>query len=128
MTQTLRFLFTLSLVCLSGLTLSGCGDKTPALPPSVTPPPAPGQQAADGHDEHGDHDHPEHGTRGGHMIELSDGSKVEVMLADDLDMFTVWADDPDNVTKVEMITTIDGTEKTYPFEKTKTFTSAIFRV
>ena len=60
------------------------------------------------------------------MIELSDGSKVEVMHADDLDMFTVWADDPDKVTKVEMITRIDGTEKTYPFEKTKTFTSAIF--
>ncbi len=60
------------------------------------------------------------------MMDLSDGSKVEVMFADDLDMFTVWAEDPDKVSKVEMITTIDGEETVYPFEKTKTFTSSIF--
>ena len=41
-------------------------------------------------------------------------------------MFTVWPNDPDKVTKVEMITTINGEEKTYDFKKTPTFVSVVY--
>ena len=60
------------------------------------------------------------------MVELSDGSKVEVLFADDADLFTVFANDPDKVSKVEMITKIGDDEKSYEFEKTSTFESAVF--
>jgi predicted small lipoprotein YifL len=123
MNQSIRTFLALSILSVFGLSLIGCGDKSPALPPSVTPPPPASDSTAD-HDH--DHDHPEHGERGGHMVELSDGSKVEVLFADDLDFFTVFANDPDKVSKVEMITKIGDEEKTYEFEKTATFDSAIF--
>jgi hypothetical protein len=120
MTSSLRSAVSFSILCFAPLLLVGCSDRPPALPPSVTPPPAPGEQTT------GEHHHPDHGKRGGHMMDLSDGSRVEVMFADDLDLFTVWAEDPDKVSKVEMITTVDGKETTHPFEKTKTFVSWIF--
>ena len=60
------------------------------------------------------------------MVELSDGSDVEVLFADDLDLFTVFANDPDKVSKVEMITKIGDDEKSYEFEKTVTFDSSVF--
>lgn len=60
------------------------------------------------------------------MVEMGDGSKAEVDFADDLDMFSIWVDDPESVTRVEMVTIIDEKEKTYPFEHQKTFDSLIF--
>jgi hypothetical protein len=111
-----------SFLGLFGLTLLGCGDRTPALPPSVTPPPLESATVV----AEDDHDHPDHGSRGGHMVEMSDGSQVEVTYADDIDMFTVYPSDPGKVTKVEMITTVDGKETTYPFEKQATFDSVVF--
>jgi len=110
---------------LASLLILGCQEREPALPPSVTPPPPASDQAS--HDDHDhDHDHPDHGPHGGHMVELGDGSKAEVDFADDLDMFSIWVDNPESVTKVEMITTIDEKVKTYPFENQKTFDSIIF--
>jgi endonuclease YncB( thermonuclease family) len=111
-----------SFLGLFGLTLLGCGDRPPAQSSSVTPPPV-AQATATAEDEH---DHPEHGSRGGHLVEMSDGSTVEVMFADDIDMFTVYPNDAAKVSKVEMITTVDGKETTYAFEKENTFDSVIF--
>jgi hypothetical protein len=112
-----------SFLGLLGLTLLGCGDRTPALPPSVTPPPL--EQATVVVDEE-DHDHPDHGSRGGHLVEMSDGSKVEVAFADDVDMFSIYPNDPTKVTKIDMVTTVDGKETTYTFKKTPTFDSVVY--
>jgi hypothetical protein len=70
------------------------------------------------HEDHeGEHDHPAHGPNGGHMVKLDDGSEVEVALLKEDDKFTVYPNEPATVTKVEMITTIDDEQTTYPFEK-----------
>jgi predicted small lipoprotein YifL len=122
MTQSIRSFLALSILTVLALSLTGCGGKSP----SETPPP-PASETAD-HDHDHDHDHPEHGDHGGHMVDLSDGSNVEVLFNDDTDFFTVFANDPDKVSKVEMITKIGDEEKSYEFEKTATFDSAVFEL
>lgn len=126
MSRTVRSLLTLSLLCAYGMTFVGCKNDTPALPPSVTPPPADGDHASHDHEDGDGHDHPEHGPRGGHMIEMSDGTEVEVQFADDVDMFTVFPVDPGAVKKVVMAMTIDGKESDYEFEKQPTFDSVVY--
>lgn len=121
MNRSFSALLSISCFCVCSLALLGCNDRPPALPPSVTPPPAPGEQVAEE-----EHKHPDHGDRGGHMFTMSDDSRVEVAFVEEADMFTVWANDPDKVTKVEMVATIDGKDTAYPFKKTPTFTSAVY--
>ena len=122
MARSLRYLFALLVPCVLSFSLTGCQDSTPAVHPSVTPPPTEAEKAASAEE----HDHPDHGPNNGHMMALDDGSEVEVMFADDIDMFSVFPSNPGNVKKVEMITTVDGEETAYEFESQKTFDSTIF--
>jgi hypothetical protein len=80
---------------------------------------AEGDHDHDGHD-HAGHDHPEHGIRGGHMVELSNGSKTEVQLSEDTDLFSVYVDDLGEISKVQMKTTIADKETVYEFERSDT--------
>lgn len=68
-------------------------------------------------DDHAGHDHPEHGPNGGHMVNLSGGAHAEWSHDDEKELLTVYPEDAGKVTKVEMKTTIDGTDTVYPFEK-----------
>ncbi|QDT03604.1 hypothetical protein K227x_19880 [Rubripirellula lacrimiformis] len=73
------------------------------------------------HDDHGDdhegHDHPAHGPNGGHMVDLSGGAHAEWAHNDDKELITVYPENADKVTKVEMKTTIEGDSTVYPFAK-----------
>jgi hypothetical protein len=72
------------------------------------------------HDDEHEHDHPAHGPNGGHMIELGGEAKVEWMLDDELELFSIMFDNVDKITGVQMKTNIEGTETAYEFEKTDT--------
>lgn len=104
-------------------TLTGCGSKTPALPPSVTA--APAKTAVPVAD---DHDHGDHGPHGGIMVSMSDGTQIEVEFADDYDNLTVHPANPGATSRVAMVTTIDGKETTYEFEKKDAFSGVVFPI
>ena len=73
----------------------------------------------DDHDHDGP-DHPEHGTRGGHMVELSNDAKTEVHFDEEADLFSVYTDGLGDVSKVQMKTTIEDKETVYEFERSDT--------
>ena len=54
------------------------------------------------------------------MVELTGGAHAEWAHDDEEDLITVYTEDTDAVTKVEMKTTIEGNETVYEFEKQET--------
>lgn len=113
-----------AMTCLCGFTQSGCqkdastsnnGAEQFALAEPE------GEEQDDGNEaaKWGE-DHPEHGPRGGHMIELSNDQKTEVHFDEEAELFTVYIDDLGDVRDVQMTTTSDGETTVYEFERTET--------
>ena len=81
----------------------------------------------DEHDEddpHAGHDHPAHGPNGGHLVNLSDGAHAEWTHFDLENRLSVIVENPDEVTKVEML----ANDKAYEFEKTEVDGKTIFTI
>jgi hypothetical protein len=76
-------------------------------------------------DDHG-HDHPAHGPNGGHIIELGGDAKAEWVLDNETDLFSVIFLQVKNVEKVEMQTSVAGSETVYEFEKSDTPAGPMF--
>lgn len=66
------------------------------------------------------------GPRGGDMIKLGDDVETEVHFAEDVELVTVYIDGLGDVSKVEMITTIDGEETVYPLERSETMVGPVY--
>ncbi len=96
--------------------VAGCGPKPVATSPENSATAADHDHDDHDHDEH-DHDHPEHGPNGGHMVDMTGGSHVEWAQDDDTEMISVYPENADQVTGVQMKTTIDGKATDYPFTK-----------
>ncbi|TWU47457.1 hypothetical protein Poly51_52570 [Rubripirellula tenax] len=120
----IRPLFAVIFVLTVSLVLTpGCGTKTAAPAPASTS----GDHDHDDHnhgdhddhdhDDHAGHDHAAHGPNGGHMVDLTGGAHAEWAHNDDQELLAVYPENADQVTGVEMKTTIQGETTVYPFEK-----------
>ena len=62
------------------------------------------------------------------MVELSGGAHAEWAHDDDQDLIVVIPEEPESVTKVEMKTTIEGTETVYSFEQAEDEGITLYRL
>ncbi|WP_186776073.1 hypothetical protein [Rubripirellula reticaptiva] len=100
--------------------IAGCGSKQAENSPAASAEHDDhdhDDHAHDDHDDHAGHDHPAHGPNGGHMVELSGGGHAEWAHDDDKELITVYPENADQVTKVEMKVTIDDKATNYSFAK-----------
>jgi hypothetical protein len=122
MKTSLRTVLSLTILSLYGFAFVGCNKDSSSRTGSF----ALDEQHEDSHDHDDDHDHahehdhPAHGPNGGHVIELGGTAKVEWMLDDEVELFSIMFDNVDKVTGVQMKTNIEGTETVYEFERSDT--------
>ena len=139
-------LLCLSVASMYGATQIGCSKQDPAVASTTASNVHTHDDHGDGDHDHGDHDHgdhdhgdhaesghdhPAHGIRGGHLINLSGDKEVEVQFSDDTDKFVIHVADaakPDTVTKVVMSTTVDGKVSDYLLKKAETDDGVVYEI
>ena len=141
-TNRLATLLSLSIACVYGVTQIGCSTQEPADTSNTTAGDHADHDHAGGdhshhndddrdHGDHAEHEHPAHGIRGGHLINLSGDKEVEVKFREDSHKFIIYVADaakPDTVTKVVMSTTFDGKVVDYSFEKAETDDGVVYEI
>ena len=115
-----------AMVWLCGFALSGCQKDTTTSPTSFSLNEPVGEDDTDEDVVDWGEDHPEHGPRGGHMIQLSNDAETEVGFDEEAKLFSVYLDGLGDVTAVKMTTTIEGEETVYEFERTDTPVGTIY--
>ena len=114
-----RTILSVAILCLCGFAVAGCKSESSNTDSFALNDQGEDEDAYVRSDDHG-HDHPEHGKRGGHMVQLSNDSETEVHFDEESELFSVYIDGLGEVTKVQMTTTISDEKTVYEFERTET--------
>lgn len=77
---------------------------------------------------HEGHDHPAHGPHGGHMVELNSGKHAEWAHDDEKDKITVYPENAEIVTKIEMTTKVGDKVTPYEFEKAEVDGATVYEL